>query len=132
MLALAAQLVIACSCAPPPPYAKAVKQADAVFAGTVTTITPNQFGEVAGATFNVSNVWKGAITETFTMTAPSPHVGMCSFVFEVGKQYVVFAYGKPEAMTTNICTRTNQVADGKSLPKELGAGKKPEKTSATP
>jgi hypothetical protein len=125
MLALAAQLVLACSCAPPPPYAKAVQQADAVFAGKVTAITPNQFGETAGATFEVTRVWKGAVTETFTMTSPSPHVGMCAFPFEVGHQYVVFARGTIEALSTNICTRTREVTDKTPIPTQLGEGKKP-------
>jgi hypothetical protein len=125
MLALAAQLILACSCAPPPPYAKAVKQSDAVFAGTVSAITPNAYGETAGATFAVTRVWKGAITESFTMTAPSPHVGMCSFDFQVGRQYVVFAHGKIDAMSTTICSRTREVTVSEPIPKQLGEGKKP-------
>ncbi len=102
--------VFACSCIAPPPPQEAREQSAAVFAGTVTNIDAPQ-GEIissadpVGITFDVTDVWKGEVSETQTITTPRDSAS-CGYAFEMGMDYLVYAYEGEDGLQTNLCSRT--------------------------
>jgi hypothetical protein len=44
----------------------------------------------------------------------------CDFVFEVGEEYLVYARGGSEKLSTDRCTRTRRLVDAAADIKELG------------
>jgi len=118
----------ACTCAAPSPGEKALEdaiaEADAVFVGTVTSISRRDApeGSLAAPAF-------GPVTYTFAVKdVIAGHLGVrtevvsdasgaaCGFRFREETRYVVFAYEREERLETNICSRTERF-DG---PTELG------------
>ena len=121
----------ACSCAPPRPgiteseIIKARLQvAKAVFVGTVTAshrktsflgkvfspvlaaiLGEGGFDHVATFRVDVSVKLPGS-NQVRVATGHFGH-GLCGFVFEKGKSYLVYAYGDRE-LETNICSRTRE------------------------
>lgn len=123
LVVVAATQALACSCVPPQPDRKAVKDAAAVFTGTVVDIEDGVdigFDEVTW-TFAVDTVYKGDIgptqeVETHTQSAA------CGLVFKEQKRYVVFAHkGGPtepvnsarDVLSSNSCMNTRPLAEGK-------------------
>jgi hypothetical protein len=128
----------ACSCAPPRPgmtereIAEArLQAAKTVFVGTVTAnhrktsflgmvfspIFTAIFGEGEFdhvATFRVDIGVKPSNNHEVRVTTGHFGHGLCGFMFEKGKSYLVYAYGDQE-LETNICSRTREfdtVANG--------------------
>jgi hypothetical protein len=109
--------VWACSCVLPDPPPIAFANTDAVFVGRVTQINnPTWPGIVASSAdpvrvvFQVNDSWKGVATTTVTV-ATAASGASCGYVFDVGKQYTVYAYNDNGVWGTNMCTRTNEVAN---------------------
>lgn len=95
----------ACSCA----EASTTEQfsnATAVFIGTVETISLD--GRQRSVDFDVSEWQKGSSTESVTVATGWGDAD-CGFDFETGKEYVVYAYGKEEQLSTSICSGTTLV-----------------------
>jgi hypothetical protein len=92
--------------------AEQMRKAVAVFAGEVA-----QLDEVT-AHFKVDAVWKGELGERVVMSinagrAPDGTLAYssCDYDFQVGRKYVVFAYGKSiGTMRAYSCTRTAELA----------------------
>jgi len=103
----------------------ALAQPSAVFAGTaVERLRPNDRPAyvdwvnqlpnvhlrgyaVWRTSFAVSESWKGAETTTVTVRT-RPGVD-CGFKFDVGSQYLVYAYPSRDGWETNVCTRTGEI-----------------------
>ncbi|MEK7324929.1 MAG: hypothetical protein AAB217_06690, partial [Chloroflexota bacterium] len=113
----------ACSCIPPDPPPVAFTNAHAVFVGSVTAINDPAWlartfpflpivyssADPVAVNFQVSDSWKGVTTTTVVIrTAVSG--ASCGYTFNVGRQYVVYAYQYSGELETNICTRTSEVA----------------------
>jgi hypothetical protein len=113
----------ACSCVPPEPPAVVLARADAVFLGKVTQIDDPQWlarivpwlpvtyssADPVYAHFDVSDSWKGVSTTTVQVETAASSAS-CGFAFEVGKQYIVYAYDSAGKLMTGLCTRTTEAA----------------------
>lgn len=120
-LTLNARWAIACSCAGPLPPLKAMATASAVFTGKVITLTktgttPNdpEFFEGYEVTLQVGIVIKGKSLKSKHKTVAirtGSGFGDCGYEFEVGTQYLIYAYGIPSKLETNTCTRTKPLRD---------------------
>lgn len=122
--------VFACSCIAPPPPQEARDQSAAVFAGTVKNINVPE-GEIissadpVGITFDVSDVWKGEVSETQIITTPRDSAS-CGYAFEMGMDYLVYAYEGEDGLQTHLCSRTTLLtADVEDL-NALGDSTRPE------
>ena len=96
-----------CDCGPTPSVPYALREATAVFSGRVVSTND---GKVR---FRVERAWKGAtageVLEMKGQYLRRDGVTMmtdCDYFFEVGSWYLVYAYGPPDRMETNACTRT--------------------------
>lgn len=139
---------LACSCMMPPSVQAAVSDADAVFLGTVISVTPrNSAGPNTWASneaaFSILTVWKGVMRPQALLVTGSGG-GDCGFVFNPGDTYLVYAYsshpGAPvisignfrfeiplgaQQFGTSICTRTVPLAHAASDLAQLGPGTQP-------
>ena len=127
--------VYACSCVAPGTPLEELEQFSAVFAGRVVSVqhsydpeggivTPDDHFTIG---FEVSVVWKGTVHESVYITTP-PTGGACGFTFEVGQEYIVYAYDSrydDGGYSTGICTRTALLGDAQEDLDELGAGSAP-------
>lgn len=126
----------ACSCVPPGTPAEELTQSDAVFQGRVVSVqTPNKpiesSADVTTITFETSKAWKGQITPTLTLTTPGSSAS-CGVTFEQGQEYVVYAHLNEGKLTTNLCSRTNTVANAAEDIAALGTGQAPMLYSQAP
>ena len=131
----------ACSCVPPGTVQQERDQSTRVFVGRVTSIerrTPETdkgwltvatewIRQLFGATPHAADrdfPYKRvsfAVTETFKGT-PESHVelgtgmggGDCGYVFEPGKEYVVYARGQEGALDAGICSLTGPSSESRS------------------
>lgn len=113
----------ACSCALPDPPPVAFTNAHAVFVGDVTAINDPTWlartflflpivyssADPTLVHFQVSDSWKGVTTTTVTIRTAVGGAS-CGYSFDLGKQYVVYAYQYSRELETNICTRTSEAA----------------------
>jgi len=127
VVALFASEAAACSCAPPeqPSQAvtdKAVASATAVFLGypvvirlepVTVTLRERTFDmrtiAIVRTQFRVLRSWKGVDSPLVWITASEGRG--CEYEFEIGRSYVVYAYGHSAALTTNTCSRTRPETD---------------------
>lgn len=122
----------ACSCAEPLSDAEAEKDADAVFAGTVTghEITRPIGGENPLGTQDVRMAleveWAFAV-DTYVKGEPAEEIiikssgqgAACGFQFTEGERYLVFAYEDDRddgVLSTNSCTSTRSIHPEKLIP----------------
>lgn len=121
---------LACSCAGAEGPSAAYRSAKAVFLGTavesstqtrkigVYPISGKNAGkreeiEVEGYsfTFEIEEAFKG-IKKKSVKIATDAGGGSCGYFFEVGKEYLVYAYGASEvSLGTNICARTRSASN---------------------
>lgn len=111
---LLARNVLACDCVEPLGVDKDKELYDVVFVGKVTSITkvpPNNADEIDMeikiTEFDVVELFKGTtidkiVTEIITVCC------MCGYIFEEGKEYLVYANrnAEGEKYNTSICSRT--------------------------
>ncbi len=114
-----------CSCIPPAPPADALQEATAVFSGIVTHINrPSAFDSTLDpvtVTIASSEIWKGPPSRLITVSTAREEPS-CGFGFQVGKEYLVYASGDPDALSVSLCSRTalrTQAAEDLAV---LGAG----------
>ncbi len=109
LLLAAAESSFACSCVRSlKPLKAQVKDAytnsTAIFSGEVISIAPKSEYELT-VKIKVGNSWKGKLAEEITfMTAKDG--AMCGYGFEVGKAYLVYAFGANDSLMTTNCSRT--------------------------
>lgn len=118
----------ACSCAPPAPAETAAQEADAVFVGTVTDLTPAGGGVVAHV--SVETVHEGEVAAEVEVHTASDSAA-CGYPFEVGREELVYAVLDADGrLLTNLCDRTAPVADAGGDLSALGDGQAPEAAAA--
>jgi hypothetical protein len=106
----------ACSCMESGPPCQSLFQAQAVFAGTVRSVTPTprvpQVMENIRVEFEDAIPFRGVEGTTQTIFT-SYGGGSCGYAFTPGERYVVYAYrSKPgEPLRTSICSRTRPAAE---------------------
>jgi hypothetical protein len=120
-----------CSCQPPVSALQA--RAAAVFLGRVESVLglrPGMYGlfESRVFRFRVSRAWKGVSSEY--VDVETAEVGTaCGYPFEVGEEYLVYAYGEPTPSAsvpgqrpgTSACTRTAHFSEAEERDlRELG------------
>ena len=119
---MASTQALACSCIPPRPDDKAIKDAAAVFTGTVIDIEDDvEIGfDPVTWTFAVDTVYKGDVAETQEIETHTQSAA-CGLVFKEEKRYAVFAHeggaggGSGDGLATNSCENTRPLAEGKEL-----------------
>lgn len=103
----------ACSCAGRPAPCEMYKSAPAIFIGVVTSIDPERENSEAFtyAHLSVEQAFKGVNQPTVKMLQGRGG-GDCSFVFEKGVRYLLFAAYSEDtnSFNTNICTRSVPLA----------------------
>lgn len=100
--------VFACSCAESPPPIEALKEADAVFIGTVIAVNVKEKENDRITTFFIDKTFKGKI-RNYIQVKTSIGGASCGFGFEYFKQYIVYAFGGDNELYTSICTRTANI-----------------------
>lgn len=120
LVVVGATQALACSCVPARPDKVAVKDAKAVFAGTVVDVEDGVdvgFDKVTW-TFAVESVYAGDVDESQEVTSHTQSAA-CGIVFDKGKRYLVFAYDGDETLAaendlvTNSCMNTRPLDEGK-------------------
>lgn len=116
----------ACSCVPPPPPKEAMESSSAVFSGKVRSIDEPKIVrssiDPVTVTMEVKEVWKGDAEDVVKLkTALS--TASCGYHFEVGAEYIVYAYGEDGEYHTGLCTRTAPLSNAEEDLQALGEGK---------
>jgi len=139
----------ACRCLPQGTVEQEIKVSSKVFLGRVTSIeggTPEIGNSVVDmildwlskfygertpstdryipykrVTFSVLETFKGAPTKEVQL-ATGIGGGDCGYSFDLGQEYVVYAYGEPSKLTANICSLTGPASDPTSGLKALRKG----------
>jgi hypothetical protein len=111
------QRAMACGCQQSGSPREELKRVDAVFSGEVINVNWEKIE------FKVEKIWKGPRTKRISVKHRD-ELSDCTYVFVVGKKYLVYAFGK-EVLATHICTRTKELDKASDDLKELGEGKEP-------
>jgi hypothetical protein len=107
---------MACSCVPPPPFEKAVQEADAVFVGAAISseqtsgqrgFFPSTYGTFV-YTFEVEEVVAGEVGPTVEVSSHSSGAS-CGIRFREGARYIVFAYEGRRGLETGLCSPTERI-----------------------
>jgi len=133
------QSTFGCICNVPPETTEvALKHYDAVFAGRVLRIkyprtkrTRNRvvfLDRVIHVTLRVERTWKSADAEEITIVTPFSD---CYYPFKVNQEYLVWAYSSgesPRRLETDLCARTDKLANATRDLNALGDGRAPRET----
>jgi hypothetical protein len=148
MLVLAATPGLATECWARRSVSEELKHSTVVFSGKavaeeyrpIVTRQPGwpEGGEILVIQFSVERWWKGSGGgEVFLYTgvsrSPGGYTRILSegFNFSVGEEYLVYAFGDVDNLTTTACERTTKLEKGDEDLKALGEGRLPEKKKAT-
>ena len=122
--------VFACTYTPPPSPKIALKASAAVFAGRVRDIKQVLLGKgrekrrVKEIQFQAVKFWRGISHKTVVVRTG---FNTCSYPFQKGSKYLVYAYGGPsqgrKVLYTSICTRTKNLTKAQMDLAALGIGK---------
>lgn len=114
----------ACDCIVPNSPKRELETSTAVFSGKCISVEIKEQQKIV--TFEVDRVWKGDVGRKVVVTTGMGG-GDCGYRFTTKGDgtYLVYCYGKPQTLGTNICTRTRSLAEGAQDIKELGEGNKP-------
>ncbi len=108
LLLASAEYSFACTCVVSNrPLNAQVKEAfnnsTVIFSGEVISITPKSEYEVT-VKIKVEKSWKGTFSKEVAITT-NKNSAMCGYGFEVGKTYLVYAYGAKDDLSTTNCSR---------------------------
>jgi hypothetical protein len=129
-LILSPSVTYACSCAPPPSVEEELERKTAVFSGKVIDISgPNKrifksSADPVTVLLEVDTIWKG-INESQVIVHTAESSASCGFKFELGKEYLVYAYGDKGDLQTGLCERTTLLTSAAEDLSILGKGKTP-------
>ncbi|WP_059174076.1 hypothetical protein [Bacillus sp. FJAT-27445] len=125
--------VAACSCAGPQPVESEFQNKTAVFSGKVLKIEDRNFNLFTQSSadpltviFEVKSVWKGPSQSQLIVTTAKSSASCGAELIE-GNEYLVYASGNSEELTTGLCDRTKLLQNAAEDLKILGSGKEPEK-----
>lgn len=144
MLLIPAQVATANRCWNPGGVAEEFKKASCVFSAKVVaeeyrpvkpaTADQPEGREVLVVKLSVERWWKGDIgeeAEMYTMVSRLPdgssQMHAEDYRFEIGTQYLIYAFGPPERLRTSVCTRTVRIEKAEADLRELGEGNVPRK-----
>jgi hypothetical protein len=127
---------LACICnGPRETTDEALRRYDTVFTGVVLRIkyprtkrTRNRVGfldRVIYVTLRISRTWKSADVEKITIATPASD---CYYPFKVNQEYLVWAYSSaesPNGFVTDLCARTDKLANATRDLSALGVGRVP-------
>lgn len=147
MLVLEATPSLAMECWARRSVSEELRHSTAVFSGKAVAeeyrpiVTPQpgwpEGGEILVIKFSVQRWWKGSGEgEIFLYTGVSRWPGGFGrivgedFKFKVGEQYLVYAFGDVDNLTTTSCERTTELEKAAEDLKALGGGRLPEKKKA--
>lgn len=121
----------ACSCFPLRSPNEEMNESTAVFSGQVIRINiPDHFGGMRSvgnpltATFTVYKIWKGPHKNPIVIQTTRDSAS-CGYNFEVGQEYLVYSYGSPSNLQTNICTRTTSLDNANVDLQAIGSSVEP-------
>lgn len=124
----------ACSCGGGAPFRVLAKGADAtaVFSGEVLDIEERpptrMFGGMripsSKVNLRVSGVWKGPQRGALEVSTPIDGAA-CGYPFKEGQEYLVYAYGKEEPLTVDLCSQTKLLSKAGANLAVLGDGERP-------
>jgi hypothetical protein len=147
-----AAATFACLCDGKDSIEAAFNKADAVFVGSFVSAEyrkgiANQFREMEAeidgrkieyevlvVRFQVINWWRGAatpaheiilVTDQTRAADGTESFSDCDYVFKKGRKYLIYAYGKPDELGTDACSRTAELKRAKKDLSVLGKGKSP-------
>lgn len=117
----------ACSCGPKPDVDQALSAAAAVFAGRVVALelVPDSDPAIGVSmehlrvTVAVHSMWKGEIEDLAIVTTAFTCC-VCGFRFEIGEEYLIYAYDQDGVYRTSICDRTKVLGDAGDDLEQLG------------
>ena len=138
LLILNTAIIDACSCIQPASPQESLEQSTAVFSGKVINIDiPSEIVSSADpvkVTFEVSKIWKGHDYKTLVLTTERSGIS-CGYSFKKNEEYIVYAYGEEDSLSTNTCSRTKLLAraqedlqelDYENLPTNSGSNSVPQ------
>jgi hypothetical protein len=109
----------ACSCTNELTLQQEFGFANAVFSGRVVSVDPVGDGFHVLAVLEPIARWKGGIGPTVGVLTPE-NQGICGFPFEIGGEYLVFAFESyavgSTPFFTHSCSRTSPLADNPYVP----------------
>lgn len=114
LFALNAGDVFACTCSLPKgnksdeqQVKESYKNSSIVFSGEVVEVIKNPNSFFVTVRFEVEKTWDNKeFQKEITVSTGQEGGGSCGYAFEVGKRYLVYAYGQKNDLKTNICSRT--------------------------
>jgi hypothetical protein len=137
--------LLACVCDGSDSVEAAFNKADSVFSGVFVSAEyrkgiVNQFQEMQAEAygmkidyqvlvlkFQVIHRWKGASArEVILVTSQTraadgmESISDCDYVFEKGRKYLIYAYGKPDELATSACSRTAELKRARKDLRVLG------------
>lgn len=113
----------ACSCAMPGSVEQELASRTAVFAGEVLRVSESSPGHVA-VLFAVREIWKGIEQSQVWVHTPA-HSASCGYLFEPGREYLVFAAGNGDSLVTGLCGRNALLSHAEEDLRVLGPGSPP-------
>ncbi len=96
---------MACTCRPSESAADDFRKASAVFEGTVLNVSAQGFRDKE-VRLKVIKSYKGTNNAQELVVSTASMSAACGSQFEVGKNYMVYAYMDNGRLKTNLCTRT--------------------------
>jgi len=121
--AISTPSAFACSCVMPGTPSEELKEATAVFSGTVIDIDRNLTGYGYKVKFDIEKIWKG-ISDKTVVVSTGMGGGDCGYGFKEGERYFVYAYGD-DSLSANICSRTRLLSVAGEDLSVLGDGNAP-------
>ncbi len=112
--------VFACTCRLPDSHEsienqvrESFEKSSTVFVGEVIEAIEEHNIQSVTVKFRVEKTWNKKLQSEITLTT-SLNSAVCGYTFEVGKKYLVYAFGDAY-LTTNICTRTASAEANKDI-----------------
>src|SRR5688572_4549078 len=100
----------ACTCMPPRPPAESFPDATAVFYGRVLgvqSVPPGSAIVNVEVRFRVEESWKGPSGPVLVVRTGRDSA-MCGYSFRPDTDYLVYAHGDADRLSTTLCSRTAQ------------------------
>lgn len=104
-----------------------VRNAKVVFSGEVVGINKIPKTRLLLVTIEVKEFWKEILPEEVTITT---ELGGCGYRFQVGGEYLVFANGSDDGLTTGECLANKLLYKAAEELKVLGKGGKPQENKS--
>jgi hypothetical protein len=122
VFAVSATNIFACSCSLPKgnksieqQVKEAFKNSTVVFSGEVLEVIKKPDNFFVTVRFKLEKTWSNKDLRKDIIVSTGQGSGDCGYPFEVGKSYLVYAYGETNSLKTNICYRTTFIESNKDI-----------------